>query len=267
MPSRLSNRLTVSQSLSFNQTSIDEPIDSIIEARMVHEKKLEITDLQWLFGSAANSPRSVGISPAYSKSGSLPTFACALDNRVLVIDLCRSKPYDDESTSVPLPRNLKRRNLLEQELLCHSDCTFYAFDLATFALSLRLHLHLHLANAIDIQSALSARSRSPIGSVRAVVGDNIFADHIASNFEATIYGSGEQENPVVQMAWLCAYLGQYELGNTKDLFYAAPRIDTRKFPIDVSNYQIYFGVYKSYNIALKGIACPAEDIIRRTEVC
>ncbi|KAH9068365.1 P-loop containing nucleoside triphosphate hydrolase protein [Lactarius deliciosus] len=35
------------------------------------------------------------------------------------------------------------------------------------------------------------------------------------------------------MAWLCGYLGQYDLGNTKDLFYAAPRVDTRKFPADV----------------------------------
>ncbi len=236
MSRRLFNRLAASQSLSFYQTFIDEPIDSVIEPRIVREKELGITDLEWLFGSAANSPRSVGISPAYSKSGSLQTFACALGNRVLIIDLHGSKPYDDGNTSGLQSKDTERRNRLEQELLCHPDCTFYAFDLATLALSLYLHLHIHLANAIDIQSALPVRGRSPVESVRAIVGDNISADRITSTFETTLYGSDEQENrdSLAQMAWLCGYLGQYELGNTKDLFYAASKVDMRKFPADVS---------------------------------
>lgn len=226
MPRRFNNRLAASQSLSFQQTLIDEPIDSTIETRIVHEKKLETTDLQWLFGAASNSPRSVGISPAYSKSGGLPTLACALDNRVLIIKSLSSKPYDNEST----------RPKLEQELLCHPDCTLYSFDLATLALSLHLHFHIRLANAVDIQSALPVQSRSPVDSVRAIVGDQIFADRITSAFEATVYGSDEQESidSLVQMAWLCGYLGQYDLGNTQDLFYAAPRVDTRKFAAEVS---------------------------------
>ncbi|KAH9178234.1 P-loop containing nucleoside triphosphate hydrolase protein [Lactarius sanguifluus] len=235
MSRRLYNRLAASQSLSFYQNFIDdEPIDSVIKPRIVCEKDLGTADLEWLFGSAANSPRSVGISPAYSKSGSLQTFACALGNRVLIVDLHGSNSRDNGNTSGPRLGDTERRSLLQQELLCHPDCTFYAFDLATLALSLHLHLHLHIANAIDIQSALPVRGRSPVDSVRAIVGDNISEDRITSAFEATHYGSDEKENrdSLAQMAWLCGYLGQYDLGNTKDLFYAAPRVDTRKFPAD-----------------------------------
>ncbi|KAH9058402.1 P-loop containing nucleoside triphosphate hydrolase protein [Lactarius vividus] len=235
MSRRLYNRLAASQSLSFYQNFIvDEPIDSVIRPRIVHEKDLGTADLEWLFGSAANSPRSVGISPAYSKSGSLQTFACAVDDRVLIVGLHGSRPRNNGNTSGPQLSGTERRNLLEQELLCHPDCTFYAFDLATLALSLHIHLHLHLSNAVDIQSALPVRGRSPVDSVQAIVGDNISADRITSAYETTHYGSDEQENrdSLAQMAWLCGYLGQYDLGNTKDLFYAAPKVDTRKFPAD-----------------------------------
>ncbi|KAI9461665.1 hypothetical protein BJY52DRAFT_191843 [Lactarius psammicola] len=228
-------RPSSNQPFSFDQTFIDEPIESI-EARVVHEKEFEITDLQWLFGSAANSPRSVGISPAYSKSGSLPALACALGNRVLIINFHSSKPYDDGITNGPRPRNIERRNRLEQEFLCHPDCTFYAFDLAPLALSLRLHLHLHLSNAVDIQSALPVPTRSPVDSVQVIVSDAspIFVDNITSAFETTLYVSSKQQDltALVQRAWLCSYLGQYDLGNTKDLFYAAPKIDMRKFSPD-----------------------------------
>ncbi|SRR6266702_748755 len=245
-------RPSPNQPLSFDQTFIDEPIESI-EARVVHEKELEITDLQWLFGSASNSPRSVGISPAYSKSGSLPALACALGSRVLIINFHSSKPYDDSSTSGPRPRNIERRNRLEQELLCHPDCTFYAFDLAPLALSLRLHLHLHLSNAIDIQSALPVPTRSPVDSVQVIVSDasTIFEDNITSAFETTLYVSSKHKDltELVQRAWLCGYIGQYDLGNTKDLFYAAPKVDMRKFSADVSLTfnQIYRGA--SHDIA------------------
>jgi hypothetical protein len=174
MPRRPSNRPAASQPSSFLQNFIDEPIDSIIETRVVHEKGLESADLEWLFGPLANSPRSVGISPAYSKSGSLPSLACAIESRVLVINFYGTKARDDGRTSGARPRDIiGRRSRLEQELLCHPECTLYSFDLATFALSLHLHFQIHLANAVDIQSALHVHSRSPVNSVRAIVGDQI----------------------------------------------------------------------------------------------
>jgi hypothetical protein len=233
MRRRPSNRPAASQSSSFLQNFIDEPIDSTIETRIVHEKGIDSADLEWLFGPLANSPRSVGISPAYSKSGSLPALACAIENRVLVINFYSTKARDDGRTSGARPRDIiERRNRLEEELLCHPDCTLYSFDLATFALSLHLHFQIHLANAIDIQSALPVRSRSPVNSVRAIVGEQIFADIITSTFETIVYKYDEQEDTgsLVQIAWLCGYLGQ--VGNTKDLFRDAPKVDTRNFSAD-----------------------------------
>lgn len=269
MPRRPSNRPAASQPSSFLQNFIDEPIDSIIESRVVHEKGLESADLAWLFGPLADSPRSVGISPAYSKLGSLPSLACAIDNRVLVINFYGSRAREDGRTSgVRSNSIIGRRSRLEQELLCHPDCTFYSFDLATFALSLHLHFQIHLANAIDIQSALPGHSRSPVHSVRAIVGENINADIITSTFETTIYKYDEQENtgPLVQMAWLCGYLGQ--IGNAKDLFRDAPKVDTTNFSADVSRFLtknlIY---YTTSHTLLQEIARSAEDIIRRAAAC
>ena len=257
---------------SYFQNFIDGPIDSVIETRIVREKALESTDFEWLFDSLANSPRSVGVSPAYSKSGSLPSLACALGNRVLVINFSSSKARGDgRRTSGARPR--ERRSRLEQELLCHPDCTLYSFDLATLALSLHIHFNIHLANAIDIQSALPVRSRSPVDSVRVIVSDQIFEDRIASTFETVVHGYDEQKNldSLVQMAWLCGYLGQYDLGNTKDLFYAAPKVDTRKFSMDVSCFffkaKVSFSVVLLTTPLLQGITCSAKNLIRRTAAC
>ncbi len=237
MPPPSSHGAEATQILSFDQTFIDEPIESI-EARVVHEKYLESTDLLWLFGSAVNSPRSVGISPAYAKSGSLPALACAFGNRVLIIKFHSSKAYEDGSTSGPRPKNMELRNRLQEELLCHPDCTLYAFDLAPIALSLHLHLHIYISNAIDIQSALPVPTRSPVDSVKVIISDAspIFEDNITSAFETTLYVSNKHRDltALVQRAWLCGYLGQYDLGNIKDLFYAAPKVDMMKFSADVS---------------------------------
>lgn len=234
-PPQPSNRHKVTY--YFDQTFIDEPIDSI-EARVVPERQLEMADLEWLFDSIENSPRSVGISPAYSKSGSLPALACAVGNRVLVFRFVASKPYEDSSMSGPRPRNVERRNQIEQEILCHTDCTIYAFDLAPLALSLRLHLHLHVSNAIDIQSALPVPTRSPVDSVRIVISDAspIFADNITSAFETTFYVSDKHKDlsELVQRAWLSGYIGEYDLGLAKDLFYKAPKVDMMKFSTEVS---------------------------------
>lgn len=264
IPPPSSNRHEAAKTYSFDQTFIDEPIDSI-EARVVPERQLEITDLEWLFGNAANSHRSVGISPAYSKSGSLPALACALGNRVLIIKFLSSKPHEDGSMSGPRPRNIDRRNQLEQELLCHPDCTLYAFDLAPLALSLRLHLHLHVSNAIDIQSALPVPTRSPVDSVKIIISDAspIFDDNITSAFETTLFVSDKHKDltGLVQRAWLCGYIGQYDLGTAKDLFYKAPKVDMMKFSADVSLFLNLFAAHLTTSIS-QGTKRSAEDVIR-----
>jgi hypothetical protein len=221
---------------SIDQTFIDDPIDPI-EARIVHEKDLETADLQWLLGADLNSPRSVGISPAYSQSGGLPALACAFGTRVIIINFHRSK-YSRKDPGGTQRRNDERRDRLEKELLCNPYCTHYAFDLAPLALSLRLHLNIHIANAIDIQSALLLPTRDVIDSVRFIVGDAppFFPENITSAFESTLYESNKEKDltTLVQRAWLCGYLGQFDLGNIQDMFYKAPKVDMTKFSDGVS---------------------------------
>jgi hypothetical protein len=248
----------------FNQNLIDEYIDNI-EARVVHEKDLKPIHLQWLLGPDGNSPRSVGISPAYSQSGSLPALACALDTRVLVINFHSSKPYRDGATSSgTMPRNVERRRLLEYELLCHPLCTIYAFDLANIALSLHLHLHLHITDAIDIQSALQIPDRSVVLSVQYVIADacKVWTENIDRAFENLTYLSSKHKDltDLVQRAWLCSYLGRYDFEAIRDMFYKAPKVDTAKFSKDVRRFlhQIDYTVHLTPSHQ-QGIECSTKS--------
>jgi hypothetical protein len=226
--------------MQFNQILIDEPID-IIEARFVHEKDLEPDLLQWLLGDG-NSPRSVGISPAYSLSGGLQALGCALDTRVLIIKFHSTKPNPDGGAtgSGSQTKNEARRNLLEEEFLCHPLCTLYAFDLAPLALSLHLHFHLHLTEAIDIQSALQIPDRSVTESVNCVVADAspVFSENIVRAFDNLLYQTSKHKDltDLVQRAWLCCYIGQYDFEAIKDLFYKVPKVDTAKLSQDVRRF-------------------------------
>jgi hypothetical protein len=255
---------TPSQPALFNQNLIDEDIDNI-EARVVHEKDLEAIHLQWLLGPDGNSPRSVGISPAYSQSGGLPALACALDTRVLVINFHSSIPYRDGATSsATVPRNVERRRLLEYELLCHPLCTLYAFDLANIALSLHLHLHLHLTDAIDIQSALRIPDRSVVLSVQSVIADAypVWSENIDRAFENMTYRSSKHKDltDLVQRAWLCSYIGQYDFEAIRDMFYKAPKVDTEKFSPDVRHFlhQIDYTMHLTTSFQ-QGIECTTKS--------
>jgi regulator of nonsense transcripts 1 len=240
MPRGSPDNPTATQPLLFNQNLVDEPIDSI-ELRFVHEKDLEADPLQWLLGLDENSPRSVGISPAYSKSGDLQALACALDTRVLVIKFHSTRSYDGGAPgSGAQSRNVERRALLEEELLCHPLCTLYAFDLAPLALSLHLHFHIRLTDAIDIQSALQPAEepdRSVTASVQIVIGDEslLFSDNILRAFENMNYQSSKLKDltDLGQRAWLCSYIGRYDFEAIREMFYKVPKVDTARFSQEV----------------------------------
>ena len=235
-----SNKSTATRSLSFNQILV-EPVDSI-ETRVVHERDLKADHFQWL--GLDGSPRSVGISPAYSKSGGLPALACALGARVIIIEFYSAKQNLDGSptgsgTQIP---NVERRNLLEERLLCNPLCPLYAFDLAPIALSLH-KFHIHLTDAIDIQSALRISDRSVMDSVKKVTGDasSIFPKNIARAFENMLYPSQNCKDTdlayLVQRAWLCWYIGQYNSEDIRDMFDKAHKVDTTKFSQDVRSFR------------------------------
>jgi hypothetical protein len=218
------------------QNFIDKPIDPIYP-RIVRDKDLETTDLQWLVGSDSDSPRSVGISPAYSQSGGLLALACVFGTRTLIIKFHSSNADHDSNSSRTQRQIRERHNRLEEGLLCNPHCTHYAFDLAPLALSLHLHFNVHLANAIDIQSALPVTSRDVIDSVKFIIGDAFpfWVENITSAFEIKSNKEKDDLIALVQRAWLCHYLGQCDLGNVKDMFSIAPKVDVRVFSEQVSH--------------------------------
>jgi hypothetical protein len=224
----------------FDQNLIDEYTENI-EARVVHEKDLKLIHLEWILGPDGNSTRSVGISPAYSQSDGLPALACALDTRVLVIEFHKPMSSGDGATGgSTVPPNIKRRGLLEYELLCHPLCTLYAFDLANIAGSLYRHHRHHLTDAIDIQSALRIPDRTVVLSVQTVIADacKIFSENIVRAFENMIYHFSKPKDLIdlVQRAWLCSYIGRYNSEAIRGMFYKAPKVDTEKLSQDVSRF-------------------------------
>ena len=232
MSSRKSSKQsTAPNPLSFDQNLIDEHIDSI-KARVVHEKVLKTEPIQWLLGPGdPNSPRSVGISLAYPQSGGLPALACANNSHVLIINLHSTRPYSDGDTSgsSTAPQNVKCCKLLKEVLFCNLFVTLHAFDLTLFALSLHLHAHLHVTNAIDIQSALQVADHSIVGAVQVVVTE-IFSDNITGTFKRMLYESNKDKDlDLVQHAWLSGFIGQYDLGLVKYMFYKAPKVDLKRF--------------------------------------
>ncbi|KAH9959577.1 hypothetical protein BC827DRAFT_490730 [Russula dissimulans] len=240
MPRDSSEKSKAPQSLKFQQSLIDV-LGSAIEARVIQERDLEPDHFGWLLGPDPNSPRSVGISPAYSQSGGLPALACALDSRVLIINFLSSTAYADGNVNGggTRPRNTKRREMLEEKLLCHPLVTLYAFDLVQLALCLHLHTHLRLTEAIDIQSALHIPDRSIVDSVKVVLSDTIpiFSDNIHNTFENMLYKSNKDIElmGLVQRAWLCGWIGQYDYEGIRDMFYKSPKVDMTKFSAGVRN--------------------------------
>jgi hypothetical protein len=245
MPSHKSPKKSeAAQPTMFYQRLIDKPDNNNIEARIVREKDLKTSDVQWLLGPGdVDSPRSVGISPAYSKPGGVSFLACAHDTRVLVINFNGTRARRDGNASgngtSSRPPNLGRRNQLENELLCNPLYTLYAFDLAPLALSLRLHFHLHLTDAIDIQSVLKPPDRSIMNAIGEVIADSfkILSSNITNAFERMLYepSNGKDSNhralsDLVQRAWLCGYIGQCDSGVIKD---KVPKVDMKKFSDDV----------------------------------
>lgn len=226
--------------MSFIQRLVDEPIDSI-EGRFVHEKDLQPDLLQWL--GLDGSPRSVGISPAYSKSGGLSALACVVDTRVIIIEFYSTKPNlgGGPTGSGTQIRNAECRNLLKEQLLCHPLCTLYAFNLAPLALSL-YQFHLHLTDAIDIQSAVRIPDRSVMDSVQKVIGDasQIYSKNITRAFENMLYPTQPCKDmdlaDLVQRAWLCWYIGQSNSKANRDMFDKAFKVDTATFSEDVRRF-------------------------------
>lgn len=269
MPRNPSNKSTATRSLSFDQRFIDEPTDGI-EARFVHEKDLEPALLQWL--GLDGTPHSVGISPAYSKSGGLPALACAVDTRVIIVEFYSTKPNLDggPSGSSAQIRNAERRNLLKEQLLCHPLYPLYAFDLAPLALSLH-QFHLRLTEAIDIQSAVRTPDRSVVDSVQKVIGDasQIFSKNITHAFENMLYPTRPCKDldfgDLVQRAWLCWYIGQSSSEAIRDMFDKAPKVDTATFSQNVRRFlhRIYYTLLSCFDKELNILQNLEHNMLRK----
>lgn len=207
-----------------HQNAVDE-FHPIITVHSIHESDVNSEDIEFLLRvGAGNSPRSVGIAPAFSKSGGLLAIALSVDHLILIVHFYSPKPENGSRSA----RDLTGRGLIESDILCSDELHIYAFDLGPIALLLHWNHQLHLTNGVDIQSAFPILSQSPLEAVKFAVGDlvPVNSENISIFFEEMIWDP-KQLTDLAQRAWLASYVAR--LDSVQDFFYKAPKIDTKKF--------------------------------------
>ena len=212
-----------------HQNAVDE-FHPIITVHSIHESDVNSEDIEFLLRvGAGNSPRSVGIAPAFSKSGGLLAIALSVDHLILIVHFYSPKPENGSRSA----RDLTGRGLIESDILCSDELHIYAFDLGPIALLLHRNHQLHLTNGVDIQSAFPILSQSPLEAVKFAVGDlvPVNSENISIFFEEMIWDP-KQLTDLAQRAWLASYVAR--LDSVQDFFYKAPKIDTKKFNEQVS---------------------------------
>ncbi|THH13051.1 hypothetical protein EW146_g7128 [Bondarzewia mesenterica] len=218
------------------QNFIDE-MHETIAVQSIHEKDITPDDISQLLrgSSSKNSPRSVGISPAYSKNGTLLAIALCVKYRVLIVQFYSSKPDKRETGGARAGRTSPARQLIERDILCNDDLHIYAFDITALALILNLQHQLHLTNGVDLQSAFPIKSRFPVDTVKFAVGDTapVNSEIVPQSFEDMIWDP-KKITDLALRAWLSAYVAGFDSESIRDFLYKAPRIDTTNLQLDAS---------------------------------
>lgn len=215
-----------------HQNFVDEDIDPIMTLP-IHESILTEELLQPFL---KETPRPIGISAAYSESGSrLLMLAIANQTKVLLVEFYSSKPSNAKLDAPVKNRDYTGRNLLQDKLLCRPMGDILAFDLHEIVLALYQDHNMRLANGIDIQSACPVRDRQPITAIKSAAGDTvtIWEDNIRDAFENMTYDS-KRMSEVALRAWVSQYLPR--LAGMEEVFANAKRIDTHKLAEVVSHY-------------------------------
>jgi regulator of nonsense transcripts 1 len=219
---------------SVQQNFLDEDIEPI-SVLTVHEMNLTEEHLQPFID---DSPRPIGIAPAFSESGSrLVVLAIANQSNVLLVEFYSSRPIRDGrggKSASPKARDYMGRTLLEDKIFCRPFGDIFAFDFEPIALSLyNDHGGLRLVNGVDIQSACFPKNRQPLASIKLAVGDTvtIYEDNVCDSFENMVYDP-KRTTAIALRAWIAQYLPR--LDTMEETFANAKRIDTAKLPNVVS---------------------------------
>ncbi|KAA1467648.1 hypothetical protein DENSPDRAFT_847700 [Dentipellis sp. KUC8613] len=196
------------------------------EVHVVADDKVLPEHLNWLIDTTDNSPRSVGIAPAYTKDSKVVNaLAISTDTRILILTLTNLKAPRPR-TNVAWVEGFRRH--LNAHVLCNPHITIYAFDLGPLAMQL-YHLHnLHVTEGVDIQSAFPLKTRSPSASIKFALGDTtkVHESNIDVTFRLMTFDPKKPAHLALR-AWLANYVAN--LAVLEDTFYKAPRINTKKF--------------------------------------
>lgn len=134
-------------------------------------------DFEHLIASLSLIRFHSGISPGYSKSGSLTALAVTDQKYCIIVqfysnrlDSGKAKGKGRDQPNLQ-NRDLRGRRLLEELVLCRDTGQLYAFDFGPLSMSLFCDTDLRVTNGVDIQSGFSAIDRKPLSAIKDALGD------------------------------------------------------------------------------------------------
>jgi hypothetical protein len=213
------------------QTLIDGPY-SLVKIPTLTIKETDISDDTL---SVFDHPRPIGISPGYSKAGTLVALAIADDENCRIIEFNVASRHSDGQggrggSRQPARHNTEGLQLLQENVLCRTAGDLFAFDMGPLSMSLYCDTKLRVTNAVDIQSGMSAVDRKPITAIIEVIGSTvpIMKENITAVFRNPIYDQEDRNRAtdLAMRAWVSQFLAGY--GNGGETFAKVPKIDTAK---------------------------------------
>ena len=231
-----------STALRLHQNLLDEDGPGALRhpmlVRRLHENALT-TEILKDFLLIENTPPSqkidVGVAGGYTEtSRALNVLALANGSEILFLQLgaIRRKKKNDDATAAD--SNLQ---VLETEIFCSDECTTYAFNMGSLALSLYFDHGIRITNGVDIQDVCDKSGRSPLGAIQFAIGDRgvVHAENVSTAFRTSVWDSqtgAHTINHLASQAWVAHHL--QSLSDMEETFRVAARVNTRDKPPQVS---------------------------------
>lgn len=221
--------------MNLMQTLIDGPY-SLVKIPTITIKESDISNETL---SVFDHVRPIGISPGYSKAGTLIALAIADDQNCRIVEFNRdtAAPRRSEGgqgrgggNKQPARHDTENLQMLQDIVLCREAGDLFAFDMGPLSMSLYCDVKLRITNAVDIQSGISAVDRKPITAIMEVIGTSVqvMKDNIKTVFRNPIYDQEDRNRAtdLAMRAWVSQFLAGY--GNGAETFAKVPKIDTKK---------------------------------------
>lgn len=206
--------------------------------RKLYEKDLTtklIREFVGLEDAPSTRVAHIGLAGGYTESSrALTVLAIANGIEIIFIQLgaSRRKKRGDQATTD------SGLQILEHEMFCRDGCTTYAFNMGSLALSLYHDHGIKMSNGVDVQDVCDRSNRSPLAAIKFAVGDRVavYEENVDAVFRNSVWNSQDGTKTLRHLtlqSWAARHL--QSLSGMEEMFRAAPRVNTRDKPSQVSS--------------------------------